>query len=813
MRETASQCFHCQEALPRENPLQFSAIINHETRYFCCPACIAVTDAIHNLGLEQYYRQRDSKPQQPTDTESSVRITATAFEDVVRDIDGTLCEVQLFIPDIHCTSCCWLIEKRLQKLTGITEASAQFHSHKVTVHWHKNQITLDKILHALHTIGYRATPWQPTQQQNITALQQKKILQRLGVAGLLTMQIHMVAMGGYFGSDGSMQHWLNVIALLLSLPVWFYCADVFFSNASRSIRNVFQHKQETLSINMDVPIALAIVAAATASVLAVIKRNNDVYFDSIAMFVFLLLGARYLEARARNRLAEHAQEPLLPQTCIRLRDQQQELISVHALQINDCVMIEAGIIPVDGKIIEGNAAVEQSAITGEFLPVQKTKNDTVLAGTTLISGRLIVQAEHWSKDSHIAHLHQRMEQALSNKQKKQHNTHALYDRVTHFFTPTVLLLASISALYWWWMDASKALPSFLTVLVASCPCALTLATPTALTAATLRLRKIGILITGSHVLKVLPTITHYIFDKTGTLTQGRMHIAKIQCCGARSEAECLAIATAMERHSTHPIASAFHLLPNQQNNFALDDVQAELHCGVEAKLGNTFFRLGNPDWTGTENAPTFQQQHTGTQPLFLSENRQCLAIFFLGDPLRTSAAQCVQTLQNNNIQCTIASGDHSDAVDAVARAVNIHDAHRQCSPEQKVKLIENLHQQQQKVLMVGDGVNDGPVLAHANVSVALADASQTAQLAADVILLNNQLDDLLKLHSVALKTRAIVRQNVSWALLYNASILPLAATGWLTPVNAAIGMALSSLLVTINALRLLPQKNITRVEK
>lgn len=810
MRNSAAHCFHCQALLPHNNPLQFSAIINQETRYFCCPACLAVASTIHNLGLEQYYRQRDNKPQQPSNTDVLI-IDAAAFDTVVRVIDKTLCEVQLFIPDIHCTSCCWLIEKRLQQLTGITKVQAQFHSHKLTLHWHQDQLPLDEILRILQDIGYRATPWQPTRQQSTTNLQQKKLLQRLGVAGLLALQIHMVAMGGYFGADSNMQQWLNVVALLLSIPVWFYCADIFFHNANRSIRNLLQRNRDTFVINMDVPIAVAIIAAAIASIIAVIQRTDDVYFDSIAMFVFLLLGARFLEARARNRLAEYAQEPLLPQTCIRLHNKQRENISIHSLQINDCVVVETGIIPIDGDIISGSAAIEQAVITGEFLPVQKQAGDTVLAGTTLLNGKIIVQAKHWGADSHIAHLHQRMEQAFFQKQQRHFTARTMYDRVAQIFTPTVLLLATLSALYWWWADASKALPSFLAVLVASCPCALTLAAPTALTAATLRLRQYGILITSSHVLKILPAITQYVFDKTGTLTQGRMHISHIQLFGTHSEEECVAIAAAMERNSTHPIASAFHTAQRDNTFFTVDKVQSVLHCGIEAKKDHVIYRLGKQDWACAEENIVLKDNMHDTIPLFLSENSKLLAIFYLGDPLRTTATQCINALQKDGIQCTIASGDNSNAVDAVARTLNINTVHRHCSPNQKVQIIETLRQQQ-KVLMVGDGINDGPVLAHADVSVALADASKTAQLAADVILLNNQLNDLLQLRTVALHTRTIVRQNLSWALVYNVGILPLAATGWLTPVNAAIGMAISSLLVTINALRLLPRTRRLQVE-
>jgi Cu2+-exporting ATPase len=805
-----THCFHCQETLPQENPQRFSAVINQDTRYFCCPACAAVASTIHNLGLEQYYRQRDNKPQRPAAQEIDAVDVEKYYQHALRTIDETWCEAQIFIPDIHCTSCCWLIEKCLQQVDGIAAVQAQFHSHKLTVRWKKNQALLPIILQELQHIGYRATPWQPSQQQKTTHTQQRHLLTRIGVAGLLGMQIHMVAMGAYFGAQANTQQWLNVVALLLSLPIWLYSADIFFNNAWKNIRNVIQRRQQRLTASMDLPIAIAIVAAAIASIIAVIKGTDDVYFDSITMFVFLLLSARFLETRARQRLAAFAQEPVLPQTCVRLQqgdDTVHQTIGIQQLQIGDCVWVDAGIIPVDGVVLRGTADVEQAIITGEFLPVKKQAQDRVLAGTTIIAGALVVRVEQWGENSHLAALHRRMETALSNKQQRKTHTF-FYDTVAQFFTPTILALAIGSALFWWWMDTSKALPSFLAVLVASCPCALTLAIPAALTAATLQLRRRGILVTGAHVLPLLPNIAHYVFDKTGTLTQGKMHITAINISGDKSKADCLALACAMEHHATHPIASAFHHTTTNTLPL-LDTAETVLHCGVEATIGDMLYRLGKPSWAcfsdaNRNNFPTISDDNLA---IVLSENGKTLAIFSLGDPLRPTAQHCIAQLQNNGIQCAIVSGDNSAAVKNIAAHLSILDAYQNCTPEQKVQIIDSHHQKQHAVLMVGDGVNDGPVLAHADISVALAEASHTAQLAADVILLNNTLDDLLHLRRVALHTRRIARQNLAWALLYNFSVLPLAAAGWLTPVYAAIGMALSSLFVTLNALRLFPRSS------
>lgn len=716
----------------------------------------------------------------------------------VRRSGDSDCEAQLFVPDIHCASCCWLIEQQLARLPGVTQAQSQLDTHKLTVRWRGDQLKPSELFAALAQIGYRALPWQPTQQQQHARQHQQQLLRRLGVAGILAMQVHMIAMGDYFGADDEMQHWLNVVALLLSLPVWFYCATPFFANAARNLKSLWRGLRsgtgELLTAGMDLPVALAIVAAAVASIVAVLQKTDDLYFDSIAMFVFLLLGARYLEARARGSIALQAQEPSLPDSCTRITSNGlHERIATSALQAGDTVLVNEGTIPVDGLVLEGAATVEQSAITGEFLPVDKQAGDQAMAGTQLTQGSLLLRATGWNESSHIARLHRRMEQALQQKSGR-----TVYDRMAQWFTPLVLLAACASAAFWLWRDPTQALPAFLAVLVASCPCALSLAIPAALTAATLHLRQRGILVTGKQVLHMLPCIRAMAFDKTGTLTRGRMQLLHTETLATEPAERCLAIAAALEKSSSHPVASAF--AHSDTDLPAASEVQHVLHSGIEGTIDGRRYRIGKPAWCG-DALPADAEQSPGLAISLASEGR-VLARFTLDDTLRSDAADCIRALQAQGLHCAIVSGDHSGAVDAIASTLGIADVHRNCSPARKVELLDSLKQQHGVVAMVGDGINDGPVLAHADVSIAMAEASHTAQLAADVLLLDNRLADLLTLQLVALRTRRIARQNLAWALLYNISILPVAAAGLLPPVLAALGMAASSLLVTANALRL-----------
>ncbi|HSC75785.1 MAG TPA: heavy metal translocating P-type ATPase [Pseudomonadales bacterium] len=812
-------CFHCNEQLARDNPQKFSATIAGAVKNFCCPACLTVTNTIYQLGLEQYYQQRDQKPQNPVAIPqdfSDMDIEASHQDFVHLRRDGKY-EAQFFIADIHCASCCWLIEKHLANIAGVEEAQVHLNNHKLTLRWHDSNLRISNIFRALANIGYRALPWQPAQQQEHAQLQQRQLLQRLGVAGILGMQIHMIAMGSYFGADSSEQHWQNWVALLLSLPIWFYCADIFFRSAWRSIqyniRVIFSNNTSgfhpPLSSGMDLPIALAIIAAAIASVIALLLQSSDVYFDSIAMLVFILTAARYLELRSHNRMAEFSQQPVLPQYCTRIIDSMQERISIHNLKINDTIYIAAGnVIATDGMVIEGVGSAEEAAITGEFTAVQKNIGDTVIAGTTLTGGELWVRVHSWGLQSHLAQLHQRMEAALLRK----HAT-TPYDRAAFYFTPLVLLIAIASGLFWCWTEPGKALPAFLAVLVASCPCALSLAIPAALSAATLQLRRQGILLSNNQVLHQLPQTHCFVFDKTGTLTQGRMAIVDTKIHGNLSAETCLSLACALESQSSHPVASAFHQHQRTTNPVLplCSEIRHIVHCGIEGRIDNKLYRIGKLSWCidacNMTNHQDFSNANNANMIIALSDNNGLLASFTLGDTLRADAKTCLTELQApHQNHCSILSGDHSSAVTDIARQLAIKDIHQNCTPTEKVSVLTNLKQQYGSVMMVGDGINDGPVLAHADISVALAEASQTAQLAADVILLNNRLSDILVLRAMAMRTRNITRQNIAWALLYNISILPLAATGLLPPVVAAIGMALSSLLVSGNAVRLLAHK-------
>jgi Cu2+-exporting ATPase len=778
-------CFHCSESLPADDPCAYSDTHEIQTRYFCCPACRSVTLTIESMGLGAYYRQRDNKAMRAQSThpdwyEMDLPSVRTSY---IQTTPDDTAQTDLLVPDIHCAACCWLLEHALLNMPGVLEARAQLAQQKVFIRWTDSALRPSQLFSKLADIGYHATPWQNNAQHEALQARQAMLLRRTGVAGLAAMQIHMIAMGNYLGAGDAIgidwEQWMNGFALLLSIPVWFYAATPFFSSAWRHLRSG--------TLGMDFPVSLAIITAAAASLIALWQRSSDVYFDSIAMFVFILLGARFLETRARSRLTRHSQPPLMPQSCLRQVNGLTERVAITDLSAGDHVVSIAGeCIPVDGIVLEGMGSVEEALLTGESIPVHKQTGETVLAGTTLHDGHLLIQARQWGHQSRLLCLHQQMEQGLQSR-----HTHSLHDRIARWFTPVILLVALASGLFWALTDPDRALPAVLAVLVASCPCALSIAIPAARAAATLQLRQRGILVTADHVLLSLHTIRCWVFDKTGTLTTGQFSLLDTQALHTLDRENCKNIATALEAHSLHPMASAF----SGSTDLRATNVRLVTHHGVEGTIDRNTYRIGSPAWFKQPASPDQIQ-------LLLGDDTHLLARFTVGDSLRNEAHSTLHTLQTEGVHCAILTGDTSTNASEVARLLSINDIRTGCSPDEKTIQLQKLRDQYGPVCMTGDGINDGPVLASADISISLAEASSTARLAADVLLLNNRLSDIDILRSTASRTHLVARQNVTWAFVYNLGILPLAASGSLPPSAAAAGMALSSLLVTLNALRL-----------
>lgn len=765
----------------------------------CCPGCQAVAEAIVAGGLEHYYTHRSDTAANPGDLPQVLPDELALYDrpDVKQPFvqqQGALSETCLLIEGISCAACGWLIEKHLRGLPGITEAHLNLSNHRLQVSWADSQLPLSAILKELRRIGYAGHPWQADAAAERLTRENRRAMRELGVAGLLWMQVMMATMATWpeFNVDLSpeLDKILRWTSLFLTTPIVFYCCGQFFRGAMRDLR--------TRHLTMDVSVSLAIGGAYLAGIWSTVTGSGELYFDAVGMFALFLLAGRYLERRARERTAAATAQlvNLLPASCLRLDDEgQSQRILLTELHEGERILVPPGaLLPADGRILSGQSSVDESLLTGEYLPQARGVGDSVTAGTLNVEGPLTVQVEALGDATRLSAIVRLLERAQSEKPRLAE----IADRVSQWFLLIVLLAAAIVGLVWLQLDASRAFWVVLALLVATCPCALALATPTALTAATGSLHKLGLLLTRGHVMEGLNQIDTVIFDKTGTLTEGRLTLSAIHPLGALDGDTCLALAAALENRSEHPIARAFGRAAQ-----AADLVENVPGQGLQGSVEGRLLRIGQVEFVARLSgrpAPTIPGRQG--QWLLLGDTNGPLAWFVLDDRLREDAPALLADCRARGWQVLLLSGDSSPMVHEVARQLGIENAQGGMTPDAKLAELKKLHAQGRRVLMLGDGVNDVPVLAAADISVAMGSATDLAKTSADAVLLSNRLDSLIKAFRLARRTRRIILENLAWASLYNGLVLPFAALGWITPIWAALGMSFSSLLVVLNALRL-----------
>ncbi|AZE28759.1 heavy metal translocating P-type ATPase [Pseudomonas chlororaphis] len=794
---TPLPCYHC--ALPVPAGSRFTAVVLGAPREFCCPGCQAVAEAIVAGGLESYYQHRseasanpEALPVQLVD-ELALYDRADVQQPFVRH-EGELAETTLLMEGISCAACGWLIEKHLRSLPAVAEARLNLSNHRLHVRWADSQLPLSQVLSELRLIGYAAHPYQADRASEQLASENRLALRQLGVAGLLWFQAMMATMATWpeFNIDLSpeLHTILRWVALFLTTPIVFYSCAPFFKGALRDLR--------TRHLTMDVSVSLAIGAAYIAGIWTSITGVGELYFDAVGMFALFLLAGRYLERRARERTAAATAQlvNLLPASCLRLgTDGQSERILLSELRLGDKVLVHPGaILPADGKILDGQSSIDESLLTGEYLPQPRSIGDAVTAGTLNVEGALTVEVLALGQDTRLSAIVRLLDRAQAEKPRLAE----IADRAAQWFLLFSLIAAAAIGLLWWQLDASRAFWIVLAMLVATCPCALSLATPTALTAATGTLHKLGLLLTRGHVLEGLNQIDTVIFDKTGTLTEGRLALRSIRPLGDLDSQQCLGLAAALENRSEHPIARAFGRAP-----LAAEEVLSMPGLGLEGLVGEQRLRIGQPAFVCELSACTVPAMpDEAGQWLLLGDTQGPLAWFVLDDRLRSDAPALLAACKARGWNTLLLSGDSSPMVASVAAELGIDEARGGLRPDDKLQVLQQLHRQGRKVLMLGDGVNDVPVLAAADISVAMGSATDLAKTSADAVLLSNRLDALVQAFSLARRTRRIIIENLLWAGLYNGLMLPFAALGWITPVWAAIGMSISSLTVVLNALRL-----------
>ncbi|MDR0234303.1 MAG: heavy metal translocating P-type ATPase [Zoogloeaceae bacterium] len=814
MREAAesvvSGCFHC--GLPIPDGVDFSVAIDGRAEAMCCAGCQAVAEAIVDNGLADYYTNRNAMPESPRESIPTALADLALFDhadfqkNFVRAAGEHENEASLMLEGITCAACVWLNERHIGNLPGVTAISVNYATRRARVRWDTQKIRLSDILAAIVAIGYRAHPYDASRYEELAEKERREALWRVWVAGFGMMQVMMYAIPVYLAGEGEMPQGIESLirwaSLVLTLPVVLYSSAPFFRNAWRDMK--------FLRVGMDVPIALGVSVTFAASVWATLTESGEVYFDSVTMFVFFLLGGRYLEMTARQKAVSttEALAKLLPAFCQKLinfpasRETAQTIVS--DLRLNDAVLVCPGeTIPCDGWVVEGESSANESLLTGESRPVRKKPGDRVTGGALNVDNPLVVSVGAVGEQTRLSAIIHLMERAAAEKPRIVE----LADRAAQWFVGILLLVSIGVAAFWYNIDPARALWITVSVLVVTCPCALALATPIALTVASGASARDGLLVTRGYALETLARATHFVFDKTGTLTAGQMRLLEsVPMRNGWSREEAIRLAVALEHASSHPLAEAFRLAAGETAGETFAEKTRVLPGGLEGEIRGRIYRIGRMDsalaLSGKKSEWPKGWQESGDTLLMLADEEGVIACFRVGDELRLGASELIAALKAAGRRTVLMSGDAEPVVRQVAEELGLDEAHSGMTPEEKQAAVSRLQQQGAVVAMIGDGVNDAPVLAQAQVSIAMGSGAELARTQADLILLSENLANLARGVRRSRFTRAIIRQNLMWAFLYNICALPLAVAGLVTPWAAGIGMSGSSLLVVFNALRI-----------
>jgi Cu2+-exporting ATPase len=769
---------------------------------------MAIAQTIHGEGLEVFYARRSQSGEKPAaylvsdetpeklkpydDPSLRGRFTRPSGD------DDSL-ETTLRLEKIRCAACVWLCEQHLRRNAGVQDVQINYVTQKVMVRFSPDKTSLARLLFEIERIGYEAWPFEPSLSLDRAKVERRKLLMRLGVALLGMMQVMMYAWPTYTGADITPEFELLMgwASWALTVPVIVYSAGPIFQASWRSIQSV----KQTHMLGMDVPIALALALAFIAGTINLVTGSGKSYFDSITMFVAFILAARYVELLARQD-AQGGAEALakqLPATCERAVNypttQDVEVVPVVNCNPGEVLRVSPGeVVPADGVLIENISALDESLLTGESKPVEKKIGDRVYAGTHNILNPLFMRIESVGQSTRIAGIAALLDQALIAKPVMV----SLAEKWTAYFVAFLLLSAFISSAIWFYFDPSRAWTVLVSVLVASCPCALSLAVPTAMAAAQGAVTKLGLLIVRGHVMEGLVKASDLVLDKTGTLTMGQPELQEIiNLRPGYCREDALALASALEAGQRHPLALS--LMRAEENQKLSMPLLSEPVINLLGRgLSSGQYRLGSALWLGVE-----QDAHLGQYgQVHLADEQGLIASFIFLDTPRVGLEQFLKVVKSRNIAIHLVSGDDRETVAWWAHHVGIEHYQGGCTPEDKYDYIERLQKEGRFIWAIGDGVNDAPLLARADISIAVGAGAPLAAAGADAILTAASLEPLAKTLLLADKTQAIIKENLLWALIYNLLAIPAAMMGWVNPWVAGIGMSLSSLAVTLNAWRL-----------
>jgi Cu2+-exporting ATPase len=787
-------CWHCGEPLPPDPP---QAKVGGTWHPVCCIGCRAAAEWIAELGLADYYRLRTGPAARAPDLGDSVKNEAAFLRPelsrhFVRTRADGKSEAIVLVDGMHCAACCWLIEQSLGRLAGVVEVSVNASARRARVLFDANVLPLARIVGALARVGYRALPLDRAALDDARRRETRTAQKRLAVAGFGAMQAMMYASALWFGAfdsaDAATRDFFRWLTLLAATPVVLYSAAPFFAGAVRLVR--------ARRLGMDIPVALAVALIFGGSTIETFTGGPDIWFESVSMFVFFLCVGRYLEMRARHHAGDlsDALARLTPVFADRM-ERDGTLMRVGAFELvpgDRVVVTEGGSVPADGVLESDRCRVDEALLRGESRPRQKRRGESLHAGSIVIGAPATLRVTRVGADTVVAGIVALTTRAASSKPRLASSG----ERAAAGFVARVLVLAICTAVGWSLVDPAHALAATVAVLVVACPCAFALAAPAAVTRALAALTGRGVLVVRPDALEELAAVTHVVFDKTGTLTEPAVARDRVMTSRAIDSDTALVLAAALAQGGAHPLARAF--VADAPAPLPIVDARESVAGrGIGGVIGGRRYRLGRADWAlECERYPSDLED-----AVVLADDDGLVAAFHVEERLRLGARAAVDGLARAGINVSIASGDTRARVAAVADRLGVEIWAARQSPADKLALLDSLRAQGARVAVVGDGINDVPILAGAGVAIAMGTAADAAQAASDIVI-TGRLDELVQARMIARQTLAILLQNRRWALCYNVLTVPLAAFGLVAPWLAAIGMSASSLAVVLNAMRI-----------
>jgi len=805
------RCFHC--GLPANGASTCAGDVGGEQHLFCCSGCLNVCQVIHEAGLDAFYQRlhkQEAEMAPPPDSPGD--IDQYDLPDVQQEFVHTIADgskqAHLMVEGIHCAACVWLIERALEKMPGIIRAEVNLAHHRLLLHWQPGITPLSKIMQRLAALGYAAIPFNLDTAEGEMRAQNRRLLFRMGFAGFAAMNIMWISIALYAGSFSGIsiedRHFFHWVSLAIATPVLFYSGGPILISALRGLR--------LGSLGMDLPIAIGALATYTYSLWQTVQGGEHIYFDTVVSFLFVILVGRYLEALAR-RNASSATLRLLelqPRMATRLTESGEERVAVRKLVAGDRLLIRPGDkVPADGIVLEGISHIDESMLTGESKPVHKQSECRLAGGTVNGEGSLVMLVEVTGEGTVLSRIIHLVESAQGSKARVQR----LADRIVPWFVGTTLLLSAITFLFWVQSDFDTALLAATAVLIITCPCALGLATPMAIAVSTGVAARYGVLVRNGEALESLSRITHVVLDKTGTLTEGRMFVSDIYSAGDKDR--LLQLAGAVERHFSHPLATAIcaSLETNGLPFIPCSKPQSLAGMGVGAVVEDCEIWIGNRrlmnklgialDAAMTEACERIEAE-MGVAVLIASDG-ELLGLLRIEDQLRQGAEGLVAELSKRGIGITLLTGDSAAAANHLQQRLSQHASTpilvlADVLPEDKLGYIAKLQKQGERVLMAGDGINDGPALAQADIGIAMGQGTDVSMECSDIVLMGSDVSKIPWTISLGQRTLQTIRQNLGLSLAYNIILVPAAMAAWVTPVFAALAMPLSSLLVIGNAI-------------